>query len=316
MNEKCKWLYRYIKSCIQCKGLKKVMPFEKFREYRIKYFSKYVGRSYDVQQANEQLKKWIEEGRPFAVTRNGMAETVYFASLIKDSFWGTSTYKKHMALKGYFNNKAEIQEYKRIIEDCYENSDIVCAWYVLVMEEYQLHELAQKAIITRTRLVDEYDYPGCWIQSLEGKRVLVVSPFIETMQEQYKKRKQLHRLINTLPDFTLLTVKSVWWYSDGKDQRFKSWNEVLEYLYDECMKEKFDIALLSCGTFSTPLAVKLKKAGKQAVQMGGALQLLFGIKGKRWDDKGIYNEYWVRLPDSTKLGNVDVLDHTQGGIYW
>lgn len=36
--------------------------------------------------------------------------------------------------------------------------------------------------------------------------------------------------------------------------------------------------------------------GKKAIHMGGATQMLFGIKGKRWEDEygEFMNEHWIR----------------------
>ena len=68
-----------------------------------------------------------------------------------------------------------------------------------------------------------------------------------------------------------------------------------------------------------PLAVKLKKAGKQAIVIGGGLQLLFGIKGKRWDNgfpeiTSLYNEYWVRPSAEETPEKQQKLD--DAGAYW
>ena len=38
-----------------------------------------------------------------------------------------------------------------------------------------------------------------------------------------------------------------------------------------------------------------KRAGKQAIQYGGALQVLFGIKGARWDNYPPYSKYYLSL---------------------
>ena len=55
--------------------------------------------------------------------------------------------------------------------------------------------------------------------------------------------------------------------------------------------------------------------GHAAIQMSGALQLLFGIRGKRWDDHPIisklYNDAWVR-PEETLAHKEKV----EGGSYW
>ena len=81
------------------------------------------------------------------------------------------------------------------------------------------------------------------------------------------------------------------------DDRFADWFEALEYMYRESMKYDFDIAILSCGAYSLPLGAKFKAAGRGAIHMGGVCQMLFGIKGRRWEDEPgageFFNEFWV-----------------------
>ena len=51
------------------------------------------------------------------------------------------------------------------------------------------------------------------------------------------------------------------------------------------------------------------------LSMGGATQLLFGIKGARWDNSTgwRYNEYWVRPDESEQCKNQSIVE---GGCYW
>ena len=44
----------------------------------------------------------------------------------------------------------------------------------------------------------------------------------------------------------------------------------------------FDAALLGCGAYGLPLAAHVVSRGASAVYVGGGLQLLFGIQGRRW----------------------------------
>lgn len=67
---------------------------------------------------------------------------------------------------------------------------------------------------------------------------------------------------------------------------------------EEIEKINFDIALIGAGAYGFPLAAFVKEKGKVAIHMGGALQLLFGIKGFRWNELGIYNEYWIKPSES------------------
>ncbi len=154
------------------------------------------------------------------------------------------------------------------------------------------------------RSIEPYYYDNPWSKSLEGKKVLVIHPFADTIASQYKKREKLFDNKEVLPEFELQTIKAVQTIAGTKDDRFKDWFEALEYMYNEATKKDFDIALIGCGAYGFPLAAKLKKAGKQTVHMGGSLQILFGIKGKRWDNHEIigklYNDAWVRPGEKEK----------------
>jgi hypothetical protein len=57
--------------------------------------------------------------------------------------------------------------------------------------------------------------------------------------------------------------------------------------------------------------------GKKGIHLGGATQILFGIRGKRWDDdpffQKLFNDYWVRPHPTEVPGNFQVVE---GGCYW
>jgi hypothetical protein len=60
----------------------------------------------------------------------------------------------------------------------------------------------------------------------------------------------------------------------------------------EISKLDFDIALIGCGGYGVPLAGFIyNKLKKQAIQIGGGLQLLFGVMGKRWEN----TEMWETI---------------------
>jgi len=80
---------------------------------------------------------------------------------------------------------------------------------------------------------------------------------------------------------------------------------------DQMTQMEFDVAIIGCGAYGFPLAACAKRLGKQAIHLGGATQLLFGIKGKRWGDIG--NEHWVHpLPEEHPQG----FEKVEGGCYW
>ena len=67
--------------------------------------------------------------------------------------------------------------------------------------------------------------------------------------------------------------------------------------------------------YSDVFELDLELAKKMSVSFGGALQLLFGIKGRRWDREfsSIYNDAWVRPEENEKPRNANSVE---GGCYW
>ena len=165
-----------------------------------------------------------------------------------------------------------------------------------------------------------------WTRALEGKKVLVIHPFASLIESQYaEKRELLFQDKRVLPSFELKTLQAV--QSIGGESDFKDWFEALDWM-NSCMDATdYDIALIGCGAYGFPLAAHAKRMGKQSVHLGGALQLLFGIRGKRWDDpsygvpvfgvqnmyKRLFNEAWVYPTENMQPKSADKVE---GGCYW
>lgn len=66
-------------------------------------------------------------------------------------------------------------------------------------------------------------------------------------------------------------------------KQYSYWLETLKGLKNAIRQEDFDVAIIGCGAYGFPLAAEVKKMGKVALLLGGITQLLFGIKGKRWE---------------------------------
>ena len=102
----------------------------------------------------------------------------------------------------------------------------------------------------------------------------------------------------------------------GNEPKNKTYSEVLEDLFQECLKQDADIYFLSCGCYGLPLQYKLKEAGKKSIYVGGIMQLLFGLKGKRWDDRKVinqhYNKYW-KYPEKKPINAEGVEGWCYGG---
>lgn len=167
-----------------------------------------------------------------------------------------------------------------------------------------------------------------WTRALKGKKVLVIHPFAQTIEKQYtNNRNLLFTNPDILPDFELQTLIAI--QSLGGKSQFNTWFDALQYMKDEIDKRDYDIALIGCGAYGFPLAAHIKRSGKKAIHLGGALQLLFGIKGKRWTNpnygvnslsfiktnyyNNLMNDFWVSPSKAEKPSNAN---NVEGACYW
>ena len=213
-----------------------------------------------------------------------------------------------------------LERFYQLMVDSMPEVDILASW---CYNEADFKEEMKNAIKvdreTSTPLLT--DKP--WTLALKGKKVLVVHPFAETIKKQFARIDKIFPNTTIWPDCQLDVMKAVQTAGSNKTQ-FKDWFEALHWMEDEIAKRDFDICILGCGAYGFPLAAYVKRMGKQAIHMGGGLQLLFGIKGRRWETvseyldrfpyaKTYYNEYWVRPSNDETPPNAEGVE---GSCYW
>lgn len=151
-----------------------------------------------------------------------------------------------------------------------------------------------------------------WLNALNNKKVLIVTPFKDDVLKQLENKKYLNDLKNINATFVILeSIQSI----GNNKTSFHNWFDALEYMKEEISKLDFDIALIGAGAYGTPLCQFVKSLGKQAIQTGGATPLLFGIVGNRWLSRDYVkkqiNEHWIR--PSVKP---DGYENVEKGCYW
>lgn len=275
------------------------------------------------EEGNNELYARIRSGEPFSYCRYSYTEMDIMIRSVTQSLFGIPATKSIKWLDIFASqgesNSTGAGKYTELMSRAFMEADLVGIWNNLHMGDalLEIQDVKRDLYITEAMSVEAYCFNKPWTMALEGKKVLVVSPFSEAVMHQYPNRKKIWGDKEVLPEFSLYTEDSVWYYAGKRDERFGDWFEAYDFLYDRIMEHDFDIVILGCGYFGFPLAARIKKAGRQAVHMGGATQLLFGIKGKRWDNiphiSKYYNEYWIR-PDE-KLKPVDD-KNLDDGCYW
>ena len=221
---------------------------------------------------------------------------------------------------GFFSATPELL--KRFSEMMIEDMpliDILASWRF--EEEYFSKEL-QNAYKIDFEPYNPFWSDVPWTAALENKKVLVVHPFAETIQKQYLRKELIHKDPRVLPTFDLQTIKAIQTIGNQGDGRFETWFDALEVMKNEIDKMDYDVCLLGCGAYGMPLAAHVKRSGKKAVHLGGSLQLLFGIRGARWENSNynatynyskLMNEFWVK-PSATETPSK--AQQVEEGCYW
>ena len=302
----------------------------------------------DRQSANDKIYNLLASCKPCMIARFGTTEINcinnylcvhstepylkkcwnYITDKTHTPWWNEDHFHTMSIYSGIFPETQDTAERfsERYLQDIPEIDMLACHQYY---EKY----MPLRGDVERIQLfmLEPFQVDKPWTRVLKGKKVLVVHPFIETIRLQYEKRKKLFANEDILPDYELITYKAVQTIAGNKSV-FESWFDALKHMEDEITKIDFDVALLGCGAYGLPLAAHIKRMGKQAVHIGGATQLFFGILGKRWTDQlanfkyeyrpdavfeidyhYLFNENWIYpLPEDTPNDTNKVED----SCYW
>lgn len=231
-------------------------------------------------------------------------------------WWDNSIRKNMLCTTGVFPaDDATLERFSaRSLEDS-RMIDILGSWNARELELKKKFFPDAKAVALED--LEPFFMKRPWTAALKGKRVLAVHPFCETVVSQYARRERLFSNPEILPDFKLITYRPVTSFL-GMKTPFPDWFKALEKMQEDISRIEFDVAILGCGAYGFSLGAFIKRdLGKQAVHLGGVTQLLFGIKGARWDVRekysAMYNDSWVRPGSAERPGNF--VQH-EGGAYW
>ena len=273
--------------------------------------------------ANELIFNKIIENKPCFISRFGSSEltTILFYRLARRSNplhnkWNAQHEHILCDVSGFFPFTEEAMDrFSEYYLSLIENIDMLGVWHV---GEEHVADLFDKNIqLINLPAIEPYYFDEPWSRALNGKKVLVVHPFAESIQQQFANRKLLFPGREVLPDFKLQVIPAVQTLVNNT-AGFNDWFEALDHMFSEISKTDFDVAIIGAGAYGMPLANFVKmKMGKVAVHMCGATQILFGIKGKRWYDvpkiKTMFNEYWINPSATERPAGAEKVE---GGSYW
>ena len=284
--------------------------------------SDYKKEIFPAEEGNDIISELLLDDKPFMVSRYGSNELaiIYHYEIYKYKkrvFWKKDIIKNLQEVAGVFPAEENLlKRFSKLYLDCSQDIDLLGVWFK-PGENIIVNKYCKSARLTHLVGLEPYYFDNPWSRLLKDKKVLVIHPFEVSIKYQYNnKRELLFPNKEILPSFTLYTIKAVQSIAYNETP-FINWFEALEFMYKQIDKVDFEIAIIGAGAYGLPLASYIKRKGKQAIHLGGATQILFGIKGRRWDNREnfakLYNENWKR-PDKSELP--ENLEIAHDGCYW
>ncbi len=289
------------------------------------------------QFGNELIRTSIIKEKPFMISRFGTPESsciindieikaTQHSSCLKridakckgyKTQWDDGMKQSLTDLVGFFpTDDFNLKKFANFYTSEIGKIDAIGVWGFVYGEKYIINRFCSAAEKYNPIALEPYFFENPWSASLENKKVLVIHPFENTIRSQFIKRQLLFENKNVLPQFELKTIKAVQTIAGNKSS-FDTWFDALDFMKKQIDNCDFDIALIGAGSYGLPLSAYVKDKGKVAVHIGGSLQILFGIKGKRWDEHEViskmYNEHWVRPALEEVVENANKVED---GCYW
>lgn len=282
-----------------------------------------------LEESNIIIENLLDSNKPFSICRVGNGESIIALDVLNNR---QSSQQRLYELDNnagiYYSTKQHVELFAKHYNNAVLQADALACFdiiYTVQQNEYlwrspkpSLHfEVLEPYYAIEKGIVP-------WSHKLIGKKILVVSPFVETFKKQVASGFHFYgpdapdekRMFHKDQAFVFYKTYSTL----GGNHIHNNWYQTFGIMCSDIKQLDFDIALVSCGGYGLPLCNYIKSLGKSAIYVGGALQLLFGVNGQRWANHPVIsrvssapNNQWTWPADSETIKTNRKIE---GGCYW
>lgn len=266
-------------------------------------------------RGNDAVRKVIEAGEPAALGKIGSLEAEAVSCFLRRSDYPAVLRRQMLDNVGIHPaDRDSLDAFCRTYLEAIDQFDVLAARGH--PGETQIINRVRNRKLVRLRSFESWLHPRPWSAALHGKRVLVITPFARSVLSQFQRRASIWRDPTVLPAFELRVIRMP--LSPGLvPPRHRNWQERLQDLLEDCDRAPYDILLVGAGGLSVPLVGHARKQGKIGFHLGGHMQILFGITGRRWDRdrvlQGLQTPAWVRPTGDEAPPTISKVEQ---GCYW
>jgi hypothetical protein len=166
------------------------------------------------------------------------------------------------------------------------------------------------------------DDSRCFLPALAGRRLLVICPFARLLQARASEAVFEAVWAKTGKGWfhpaTVEALELPYGFEPETQRRYGTAINLFEDIAGQMSQRSFDVAFIAAAGLAIPLAAAARQMGKIGIDLGGDLQILFGVIGTRWRSRPewhqkYFTEAWIDMPPQYQPTVADV---GQGRAYW
>jgi hypothetical protein len=289
----------------------------------------------DMNDIINYFTEYISQDKPLFFSRVGGTDfyTVgeYFTqnTNFESPEWRNDRIKTLKAFNGYFDFNNDMNVFHKYLKDMvrfYKNSDdmFYCGGHLIdsikndnliERDETILNYVADGKTITHYGFLENVKpFLKSFTTWGKDKKILIISPLSKSIEYQYKNKDNLY-VDYKFPEFELKTYNTKITYSTNADTHntlnvtTNNWNEECIKMAIEIEKIDFDIAFLSCASYSMFLGDFIKhQMKKKSIYIGGILNVFFNIYGGRFKTyfgaSGLNSKYEINPFENEDIKNI------------
>ena len=281
--------------------------------------------SMSIEYDNARIKHIIEDTSPFFIGRIAGIELQIAYSVLKrrplDMLQEINSLENNAGI--HIKNIDSLHMYVNKLVESYEHCSAIAEWDIKG-DVFSKTGDGQLLIAERTPTIpklnalslEPYYVRDSWMPALEGKKVLIIHPFENTIKHQLSHLNKLFPERHWFQNCTFTHLSPPQTLA-GNHQNIDWQNHLNVFIDTLHVHTDFDVALVAAGGYGMLIADEIFMMKKSVIYIGGALQLFFGIIGKRWFDNkeimALVNDDWVRPFPADKPSNCVKVEK---GCYW
>lgn len=269
-------------------------------------------------EGNNWLRDKIKSGEPFCAGKIGGTECSILSTFIRNQEVPQQLSDLSILAGMYPRDQKSFKLFSALMLQSLEHVDALSPWNLgtgrgeeLVVPKYMKKdcEYFELKCLDPLHFCSNDDEP--WSRALEGKKVVIINSFLDTIKHQLNNRGW--DTMNFLPKFkTTHVIRTKYSIEMDEFGGHNDWTEEYRRITESLNAADFDIALVGCGAIGLPLCSYIRsRLNKQAVHTAGSTQLMFGINGDRWKTRDYVqqhvNEHWTYPFPSDTPNRTDII---------